>query len=332
MKNVRIRFLQGEQTKFIQVVYAKSGLSTIQLAYISGVHRRSFIDWKKEKLTMTLTAAKSLCTRLDITLPEEEAILVSRWEKAQQKANSIGGKARFKKYGTPATPEGRRKGGIKSIVNLRKNGIVPIAKNYQIPKKLTEELAEFVGILLGDGGITPGQCAVTLNREADKEYVGYVAALGKKLFGEEPKKFYHKHDKAVILYYHGTLLIQYLLSLGLKIGSKVKQQVGIPDWINASQQFKIACLRGLMDTDGGVFLHTYSVNKKKYHYKTICFTNRSMPLLLFVFDTLQEMNFTPKLIHRVENKKVWLYNAIEVERYLQVIGTSNARLLRHNKI
>lgn len=89
-------------------------------------------------------------------------------------------------------------------------------------------------------------------------------------------------------------------------------------------------MRGLMDTDGGVFLHRYKVNGKGYAYKKISFSNRSVPLLFFVANTLHELGFTPKIIDKIENKKVWLYNEQEVKRYLQIVGTHNARLLKYN--
>ena len=91
-------------------------------------------------------------------------------------------------------------------------------------------------------------------------------------------------------------------------------------------EYSAACLRGLMDTDGGVFLHKYRVNGKIYSYKKICFTNRSVPLLDFVEETLLRLGFNPKKILKVENKKVWLYNSNEVEEYLGLVGTSNQRL------
>jgi len=83
-----------------------------------------------------------------------------------------------------------------------------------------------------------------------------------------------------------------------------------------------------MDTDGGIFIHKYKVNKKQYSYKKICFTNRSLPLLIFVKETLEELGFTPKLITKVENKKVWLYNEQEVKNYMRIVGSHNERLLR----
>lgn len=330
MRLLRIKFLPGCQKKFIADVYQKSGLSTKQLAKIANIHSRSFIDWRREKLTMPLKAAQIFSELFDIQLPESTSIMVKRWIKSKNDASRKGGINRFIKYGSFATKEGCRKGGRKSLANLRRKGIIPTVKIYNLPSCYNEYLAEYIGIMLGDGGITSGQCTITLNSEADKDYIQYVSGLGKLLFGEEPKKFYYKTDKAVCLYYNRISLVQYLVSIGLKIGNKVKQQVGVPEWINSSQKFKIACLRGLMDTDGGVFLHRYTVNGKKYMYKKISFSNRSLPILQFVFNVLSELKFTPKIIDKIANKKVWLYNANEVEQYLKIVKTNNARLLKHN--
>ena len=167
-----------------------------------------------------------------------------------------------------------------------------------------------MGILLGDGGLTPWQVHISLNSEADKNYIPFVVSLGNQLFGEKPRVFRRKNTKEATIYYSGISLIKYLTKIGLKIGNKVKQQVGVPGWIKSSPSYKIACLRGLMDTDGGVF---------------------SIPLLHFAAATLKELNLTPKLVDKVENKKVWLYNKAEVEKYLQIVGTHNPRLLKYQR-
>ena len=94
-------------------------------------------------------------------------------------------------------------------------------------------------------------------------------------------------------------------------------------------EFSHECVKGLMDTDGGIFNHSYKVNGKKYSYRKLCFVNRSVPLLNFVYSILRNESFTPKLIDRIANKRVWLYNMREVQKYLEVIGTGNPRLLKN---
>lgn len=328
MDNLRLKFIPGQQKKFIDEIISKSGLSTKELSKIAGVHSRSFRDWKRERLTMTLTSAEKFVVLFKVFLPEDKKTMIQRWQQAREKANRVGGLALFRKRGSPATLEGRRKGGIKAVANLRRNGFIPYVKKYSLPIGLSEKLAEYVGIMLGDGCITQGQCNITLNSVADREYVYFVSQLEQSLFGEEPKLYKRKDSKALVLYYNSRFLVRYLLSIGLKIGDKVRQQVDAPDWIKSSFMYKMACVRGLMDTDGGVFLHKYKVNGKDYFYKKICFSNKSIPLLMFVKKTLEELGFTPKLVRNVVNKQIWLYNNTEVMDYLEKIGTSNPRLVR----
>jgi intein/homing endonuclease len=329
IENKRIKFLPGEQSKFLQKVAIASTFSSVQLAEIVGVHPRSFLDWKLEKLTMTLAAAEIFSGKFNVNLLEEKETLVERWRNNKRESCKMGGISRFIKYGSPATAQGRSKGGLKALTILRQRGIIPSFNIYNLPREYNEKLAEYVGILLGDGGITLEQCFITLNSEADKEYVTFVAKFGEILFGKYPKLLKRKDSKAIIIYYNGILLVQFLIKIGLKIGNKVKQQVGVPEWILQSQQYRIACLRGLMDTDGGVFLHKYTVRGKKYMYRKISFSNRSLPLLLFVRETLESLGLTPKIIDNVENKKVWLYNDNEVSRYLELVGSHNQRLLQY---
>lgn len=326
MDNVRIKFLPSQQKQFIKRVYSLSKLSTNKLADIANVHPRSFRDWRREKLTMTLSAAEKFCKQFNLSLPEQREVLIERWRKTKAEAARIGGINLFKKHGSPATLEGRRKGGMKALANLRRNGIIPSLKSYALPSNFSEDLAEFVGILLGDGGITRNQIAITVNSEADREYVPFICNLGKKLFGEEPKYYKRKNSKACVIYYNGINLVKYLLSIGLKAGNKIKQQVDVPPWIKSSEKHSTACLRGLIDTDGGVFFHKYKVRGKEYIYRKICFSNRSLPLLIFVVETFKKLGFTPKIIDKVENKKVWLYNETEVKHYLDFIHSHNPRL------
>ena len=80
-----------------------------------------------------------------------------------------------------------------------------------------------------------------------------------------------------------------------------------------------------MDTDGGIFKNKYTIKGRDYAYQKICFTNKSKPLIKFVFDTLIDNNFHPK---QYKGDKVWLCSCKEVQKYLRVIGSSNYRLYK----
>lgn len=326
--NPRLKFPEGKQREFIEKVLLKSKLNANSLSEIAGVSPRTIRDWKREKFNITERAVSEFCNVFDILGPKNKTILINKWQRMRLKTCKNGGVACFKKYGNPGTPEGRKKGGIRTLAILREKGVIPKCNKYLLPKHHSIRLAEFVGIVLGDGGITNEKLTITLNSEADHEYINYVTELGNYLFGSKPKTRRKMNDKAIDLNYYGVQLIKYLIKLGLKVGNKVKQQVGVPDWVYSSNQYKLACTRGLMDTDGGVFIHKYIVNGKLYSYKNICFSNQSLPLLRFVYGTLKEVGLTPKIKDKIENKKVWLYNTNEVGQYLEIVGSSNQRLLK----
>ena len=120
----------------------------------------------------------------------------------------------------------------------------------------------------------------------------------------------------------GVNVVKYLIQKGLRIGNKVKLQVGVPQWINKEKKYVRACIRGLIDTDGCFTIHRYLVNKKKYSYPKIVFSNRSEPILDFVYKGLQRLKYNPK---RTIEFDVWLHSQDEVKRYLKDIGTNNVK-------
>lgn len=326
---IRLKFTTGKQKRFINKVIKASNLSVNKLAALASVSPRTIRDWRREKYNISLSAVHFFCRKFSLKLPGNEESLIRTWKETKRNSGKKGGLACYKRYGNPSTEEGTKKGGAKTLSILREKGIIPPIKIYKYPLKLNADLAEFVGLVLGDGGITMRQLCITLNSEKDTELAKFVMDLGEKLFGEKPKVLKERKRKALRLYYNGELLVKYLIKIGLKTGNKVKQQVGVPKWIKNSNKFRTSCLRGLMDTDGGVFVHKYKVNGKLYSYKKICFSNRSLPLLDFVYQTLEDVGFNPKLIKDIENKKVWLYNSNEVRSYLSLIGTRNPRLKRY---
>jgi hypothetical protein len=198
-----------------------------------------------------------------------------------------------------------------------------IAHEFQLPP-YSASLAELVGIILGDGGISQSQLHITLNAVADQSYSWYVSQLMKDLFLYSPGVYHRKGQQAVVIVSSGTKLVERLQEIGLKVGNKVELQVDVPEWIKLNQAYSRWCVRGLMDTDGGIFWHRYRVNQRPYAYRKLCFSNLSQPLRRFVFQVLTDAGLHPKLQGK---KHVWLYSEQEVKRYLEIIGSSNQRLV-----
>lgn len=325
----RYKLSPDVQKAYLEHVESLSKLSRSELILLFGVVGRSYRDWKRGKFALPLRVVQIVEDTFHIPFPVNKQTALREWKIAKYRASYRGGIARLTKYGAPGTTEGRRKGGIRALEILRAKGIIPPAKPFFRPKSLSIELAEFVGILLGDGHISDRQWSVSLNSIDDKQYVQFIKRLVETLFHFSPSFFTRTSCKNTVIYGGGKNNILYLLELGLQKGNKVKQQVRVPQWVKDNVDYRKACLRGLVDTDGGIFLHKYVVNRKEYGYKKLSFSNRSLPLIDFAFETLKEIGLHPFKKTEFATKQVWLYNHKETKAYLEIIGTHNQRLLKN---
>ena len=144
-----------------------------------------------------------------------------------------------------------------------------------------ETLAELIGILLGDGHLhKKGEksylgsvLSISLNRIDEPEYVEYVKQLVISLFNEEPKMHSRIDSKSIDLKIYNDKIIDFMILKGLLTGDKVKNQISVPDWIkkdetwivNNQKNWKleyrplvIGCLRGLVDTDGSIYIDHFN--------------------------------------------------------------------------
>lgn len=169
---------------------------------------------------------------------------------------------------------------------LRREIEIIDSKQTKIVLQKNERVAELTGIILGDGCINiynntvPGgrikeqsNFSITLNGVDDKDYVDYVNELLKEVFGMECS-ISKTSGKAVQMRYQNKTVVNSLLDIGLITGNKVKNQVSVPDWIKIDKQYSIACLRGLLDTDGCIHVH------KRDKIVHVIFCNNSFNLLI----------------------------------------------------
>lgn len=143
----------------------------------------------------------------------------------------------------------------------------PIKKPVQ-----SKFLAEFIGIMLGDGNIWNNRIRIAFDKR-DTEYIKYVFNLFKRIFGIELKTEIMRDKNATYLHRTNVLVTESLLNFGLKRGDKIKNKIGIPKWIIESKNYSQKCLRGLIDTDGCVY---FCKREKRIYIK---FTNFNKKLL-----------------------------------------------------
>lgn len=199
-----------------------------------------------------------------------------------------------------------------NIPSLRdkKPGFNNTQQNIRIPRD-SDLLAEFTGILLGDGHITPTQVTVTLGNK-EKKYVHYVAHVMYELFEIKPTIIQTK-DGYYIVYIGSVVLVRWLLKMGLA-HNKVKSQVDLPSWILKRESYKRSALKGLFDTDGSVYKLRFGAQ--------INFTNRSLPLLKSVRALLIDLGFKPSV---AKDYHVYLTRRPDLVKFNELIGFGNPK-------
>lgn len=328
----RLIFSPGTLSDFIQSARNAIPLKREELAQELGISGRTLADWQREKFFPDQTILIKLSQLANIPLPTPIEIREDWWSACQHA--HLGGIRHQQIYGCTLTHQDRVKGGTNSQQRRKDNPEYykklgcNIRKTFKYPRKDNPSFAEFIGIMLGDGHLGQnGQIQITLNSIADKQYIFYVQSLIKKLFGQPAGIHKVKSCNAKVVYLTGKDVVDFLLKSGMRHGNKTKIQVDVPNWIKKNKELSIQCVKGLMDTDGGIFVHKYKVNGKYYSYYKLQFCSTSQPLRHFVHNTLIQNNFSSKM---QGSKHVWLYSQDETKQYLQVIGSSNPRLL--NKI
>ena len=147
--------------------------------------------------------------------------------------------------------------------------------------KENESLAELIGILLGDGHLHKkgeksylgSALSISLNREDEPKYVDYVRQLLIRLFNEKPKMHARIDSKYIDLKIYKDQIIDFMIMKGIMTGDKVKHQISVPNWIKKDDSWiknnqnswelkyrplVIGCLRGLVDTDGSIFIDHFN--------------------------------------------------------------------------
>ncbi len=297
-------------------------VSVGRMAKICNCSDRTIRGWKLGKTMMPYESLVLLAKEANMLVPR--VCQINRYEHTSR-AGLAGSSAVMKKYGrVPVNETVRKESWRRWFDNGGKTEIADFfTKNICIPVR-NNKLAEFIGIMLGDGGLTQYQVSVTLHSVDDFEYGLFVKSLMQKLFGVMPSVYVRKDAHAHSIVLARKKAVIFLVSLGLVIGNKVKQQVHIPAWILENEEYSSACLRGLMDTDGSVYLHKYKVGGKEYQYKKLCFSSASKPLRNEVLFILHRFGSTATC----SGTNVRIDAIHDVARYMKEIGTHNPKHLK----
>lgn len=187
-------------------------------------------------------------------------------------------------------------------------------RNFHIfvPKIFSPQLAEFLGIMLGDGHLTPTQVCVTLGNK-EQQYAEYVSVLMEHLFKVKPKIMVSNQGCAIV-YIGSTVLVRWLFKDFGLVYNKVKSQVDVPKLCFSKAIFMRMSVRGFFDTDGSIYRLRHGIQ--------MSFTNRSEPLLESMRRMVKLLGFYHSA---VSHYKFYLTRRDDIRRYCKIIGFSNSR-------
>ena len=193
--------------------------------------------------------------------------------------------------------------------------------------KDSKELAEFYGIMLGDGNLNKTKAykvgtymiRIVGDLNKDKEYLlGYVKQLIEELFKIKVRVGRFKSN-AMFIEAHSKELVNFLESKGFKSGNKIKNKLQIPLWIKQNPEYLSLCLRGLYDTDGSV----YKLTNQNCHQIDFC--NKNQYLLEDVRESLICLGIYPSKISK--RKDIYITKKEEIRKFLKLVGFRNPKHL-----
>ena len=153
----------------------------------------------------------------------------------------------------------------KQVIESTRPNIRHCVKEIYPPNQITMELAELLGILVGDGsvGVKSAENMLTVAvGKKHRSYAEHVVFLFEKVFGIGAEIYEKPNCFNVTLCSKNA--VDFVNSIGLKKGNTFKEKV-IPDIIwKSPPAYRCAFIRGLFDTDGYVVNHVgFSCYNKK---------------------------------------------------------------------
>ena len=190
------------------------------------------------------------------------------------------------------------------------------AKKIKIPE-LNEKLAEFIGAYLGDGTLTKYFVRISGDYRYDVPYFNYLKNLIYELFGIKATVTKDKKHNTMYLTIFSSKMCYFLKKeYGIKYGHKIRNKTIIPKQIIEDESLSLACIRGLIDTDGSI-----SRRGRKGSQFCIQFTSHNKYLLKQIKKIMQKENIftfgdcTGAGTNKREN----------IIKFFKIVGSSNLR-------
>lgn len=301
----------------------RDGHTVVRCAELVGVHERTVRDWRRGKFTIPGESFQKLIAKSGLDSSSLEVTELSDlWHVAE--AGRVGGRVTILKHKTIGTVESRRKGGQASYIKRKDDADDIFAKTTVHFPSESPDLAEFIGIMIGDGSVGQYQISITLNRVDDAAYAVAVVRLIEELFGVIPRCRNRKQNGCVVIEVSSVDLVKFLVSKGLPVGDKLQHGIRIPPWITNNREYVSRCLRGMFDTDGSIFQEKHCIKGRVYAYPRMMFVSASETLLDDALQALSKLGICAKVR---QGRAVSIEHFTDIAEYFRIVGSSNPKHL-----
>ena len=193
--------------------------------------------------------------------------------------------------------------------------------------KIDEDLAEFYGILIGDGCVSKfisqrrSHHAIRIdgNSLTDIQYYNdHLKPLIERIVNRTVKVKFRKVGNCIFIMFEYKDFAVFLNSrLGFPFGKK--GEITIDKKFIENQQYLIAILRGLFDTDG--CLYFTKNNSKNRYYPIIEISTHSRVLVNQLYQVFSNLKFRVKISHFKDSVK--LHGKDNLIKFMHFIGSNH---------
>lgn len=186
-------------------------------------------------------------------------------------------------------------------------------KSFYASFRKNGDLAELIGVILGDGNIEkyPRTERLTISSNSNNQgFIKRYSLLIQKVIGKYPSIKKQKTNCIKIYLYEKHLSKRF----GIPAGNRSNIAWKIPKWIWNTRKYLIRYLKGLYEAEG-----SFSVHKPTYTYK-LFFTNSNRSLLNSTYQALLIIGL--KSAH-LEKSRVTVSKKIDVFGLKELLGFRN---------
>lgn len=206
-----------------------------------------------------------------------------------------------------------------------------------IHRTFNEELAELYGAMLGDGCLclwrrknrpTDAIVMILTGHLHDYEYyTKIIQPIINKFFSVKGYLRFRNEDNAIELRVVSRSVAFFFEAGGFPIGLK-GNKLKMPDEIITDARFRIACLRGIFDTDGSVYSRyskKYKNHPRHYDYKVVQIKMNARDLLVQIKEILELSGIRSNRIIRdgLRAYALRITRQSDIEQFFTIIKPSN---------